>query len=54
VTAGADFGVGLVIGDVFVAGHAVAASGANLRFVNVVTSSALRVALTDRQVLEPV
>ena len=46
----ADLGIGLVIGDVLMAGHAVCTAGANLQFVNVVTSHALGVALTDRHV----
>ena len=46
--------VGLVIRDIFVAGHAGGAVSAHLGFMNVVACGALRVAHTPRRVRDPV
>jgi hypothetical protein len=54
VAAGADLGVGLVVGDVGVALHAVCAVGAHLRSMDVVAGGALEMALSSWVVWNPV
>jgi hypothetical protein len=54
VAARADFRVGLVIADVFVAAHACCAIGAHPRLVHAVTDATLRMALAQRDLGKPV
>jgi prepilin-type processing-associated H-X9-DG protein len=50
MASGTDLGVGLVIGHVFVTGHAVRTTGMHLRLVNVVTRATLGVSFADGHV----